>query len=230
MNISCPTSNIPTMLRSNPPCKNKYCSICESFIEDWFQVPFISTDYFYDKVNYKRLKRNSNEFAKEFCRIVKRINPLVEYMMTKNINKYTVTIKKEIVPDDFPEEMLPESIWVSISNLAYFKTFEQTDFKTDLDYICTRIEEECICKNRDFIYEFMGHCLQHVMIHIPSLHQEHMGTKIVSYTGPPIGMPIKVLKNPLQELEKEYNCKIEGVVLNIPNESNVCLLPPPWEL
>jgi hypothetical protein len=230
MNISCPTSNIPTMLRSTPPCKKKDCSICESFIVDWFLVPFVSTDYFYDKVHYKRLKRNSCELAKEFCRIIKRINPLVEYIMTKNVNKFTVEIKKEIVPDDFPYELLPESIWISISNLAYFKTFEQTDFKADLDYICTRIEEECICKNMDFIYDFIGHCLQHVMTHIPILHQEHMGTKVVSYAGPPIGMAIKPLKNPIQELEREYNCKIESIVLNNPSDSNVCLLPPPWEL
>jgi hypothetical protein len=230
MNISCPTSNIPTMFRSTPPCKNKQCSICESFIVDWLQVPFVSTDYFYDKINYKRLKRISHELAKEFCRIIKCINPLVEYMMTKNINKYSLEIKKDVIPNNFPEELLPESIWLSISNLAYFKTFEQTDFKTDLDYICTRIEEESICKHMDFIYEFIGHCLQHVMIHIPLLHQEHTLTKAASYTGPPIGMPVKFLKNPLQELEREYNCKIEGIVLNNPNDSSVCRLPLPWEL
>jgi hypothetical protein len=230
MNISCPTSNIPTMVRSNPPCKKKDCSICESFVEDWLQIQFVSTDYFYDKVNYKRLKRNSHELAKEFCFIIKRITPLVEYMLTKNINKHRITIQNQIIPKDFPEELIPESIWISISNIACFKTFEKTDFHADLDYICTRIEEECICKHMDFIYEFVGHCLQHVILHIPSLHQEHMGTKTVSYTGPPIGMAIQPLKNPIQELEREYNCKIESIVLSNPSDSNVCLLPPPWEL
>ena len=211
MNQLIPTSNIPTMFRSTPPYKDKCCSICENFITDWLQVPFVKTDYFYDKIHYKRLKRMSSELAKEFHRVIKRITPLVEYALSRTIQKNFEQIKREVIQEDFPEELLPESIWLSISNLAYFKTFEQTDFKTDLDYICTRIEEECVCSHEDFIYEFIGYCLHHVMLHVPSLHQEHTGTKEVSYTGPPIGMPIQVLKNPVQELEKEYNCIIFGI-------------------
>ncbi len=201
------------MFRSTPPCINNNCFICENFLTDWLQVPIVETDYLYDKIHYKRLKRMSSELAKEFYRLVKRITPLVEYALTRTIQKNFEQIKKDVIHEDFPEELLPESIWLSISNLAYFKTFEYTDFKTDLDYICTRVEEECVCKNEDFIYEFIGHCLQHVMKYIPSLHDEHMKKKQVSYLGPPIGMPIQVLKNPIQDLEKEYNCIVFGITI-----------------
>jgi hypothetical protein len=188
---------MPTNLHPISHQKNKMCSICESFLVDWLQVPIVNTDYFFDKIHYKRLKRFSNELSKELMRIVTRITPLVEYMMNKHIERYKKEIQAQIIPEDFALELIPESIWLSITNLAYFKTFDDTDFKGDLDYICTRLEEEGICKYNDFLYEFIGHCLQHVMTYIPSLHQEHTGRKMVTYGGPPIGVKVK-------ELQTEY--------------------------
>jgi hypothetical protein len=200
MNILCPTSNMPTTVRSKPKIIQP-CTICESFMTDWLLIPLVQSDYLFDKIHYKRLKRIAKELAKEFCQIQKKINPLVEYMMTRNIEKYKQQIIKEIVPDDFPQELLPECIWISTNNIAYFKSFDATDFKTDIDYICVRLEEDCVCKHIDFVYEFVGYCLQHAMLHLPNLHQEHCGTKPASYAGPPIGMKVVELQNPLQNIQ-----------------------------
>jgi hypothetical protein len=179
------------------------CTVCESFMTDWLCIPLVKSDYLYDKIHYKRLKRMAKELVKEFCRIQIKINPIIEYMLIKNMNKNKGQIIKEIVPDDFPHELLPECIWISTTNLAYFKTFDQTDFKTDIDYICTRLKEECVCKHDDFIYEFIGNCLQHIMLHLPILHQEHCKTKPATYVGPPIGMKVAELQNPLQNKQTE---------------------------
>jgi hypothetical protein len=192
MNISCPTSNIPTMIRPNTPYKQKQCKICDAFLHDWLQIPLVSTDYFFDKIHGKRLVKFSHEFVNELFNITKRITPLIEYMMVKTIHRHMEKIKREIIPEDLPLECIPECIWQSITYLAYYKTFEETAFKNDLDYICIRLEEEGVIKRLEFVYEFIGYCLQHIMNTIPFLHQEHMGTKEPSYAGPPLGMKINL--------------------------------------
>lgn len=187
MNVYLPTSNMPSNMRS---IQRNYerCLICESFIIDWLRVPPAPTDFFYNHLHFKRLLRVSSEITYELYRIVKRITPIMEYMMVRKIDYHTRRIKKAVITGDLPEECIPEFIFKSISYLAYYSTFYETDLKTDIDYIMTRLEEECIIQ--ECLCEWMGYCCQFLMTVLSNIHLEHTGRKSASYAGPPLGMAV----------------------------------------
>ncbi len=187
MNVCLPTSIMPTTMRSVART-HKQCWMCKSFLLDWLRVPPHPNDFFYTHLRFKRLLRVSSEIAYELYRVVKRITPIMEYMMVRKIDYHTQRIKKEVISPDLPEECVPEYIYQSISYLAYYTTFYETDLKTDIDYIMTRLEEECIIQ--ECICEWIGYCCQFLMTVLPNIHLEHTYQKAVSYTGPPLGMAV----------------------------------------
>lgn len=182
---------MPSNMRSLTSTVSKnhtQCWMCKSFVIDWLRVPPAPTDFFYNHLHFKRLLRISSEIAHELYRVVKRITPIMEYMMVRKIDYHTQRIKKAVISADLPEECIPEFIYKSISYLAYYSTFYETDLKTDIDYIMTRLEEECIIQ--ECLCEWMGYCCQFLMTVLPNIHLEHTGRKSASYAGPPLGMAV----------------------------------------
>lgn len=179
--------------------KQTICEICFGFVCDWFDLPLRETDIFYTLQNAKSLKRITPWFAKDVLKLIARIGDLDERVLQASIHQNVQKLHHEMHNCVLHEELL----W----STATLKSFMESPFYNDLQYIIDTLVDAHVCKDIDDTAIFTAFWFWRLWNAVPIIHKEHMGEAPVSYAGPALGM------TPLP---------------NNPSESNAC--PPPFPL